>query len=171
MVQRSIGDNQPWLFYRICVVLHCFMAVFSVSSRLLTSRSGDAEEAWCFARFFRFHILYVLKNLFQDDLIGVVRLAIISFFLFVATSLRAANKFLGLGQVVGPRFFVYGITYVGATGVMLLMLFLFSYFALLGVHQQRGGGRTSSDMRVELLEESDTSSFFEGREVPKAYEV
>jgi hypothetical protein len=105
-------------------------------------------------------------------LIGVARLAIISFLLFVATSVRAANKFLGLGQVVGPRFFVYGITYVGVTGIMLLMLFVFSFFALLGVHRQRGGGRIRSDMSTELLEESDdTSSYFEGRKVPMAYEV
>ena len=99
---------------------------------------------------------------------GIARFFVISVFLLGGILLRALVHWLLVSGFAGPRWFSYGVVYIGAIGVISLMFWLFCFFAFFGVHRQRSV--RTADLSTELLviQEQDDAG---GKRVPKVYEI
>jgi hypothetical protein len=118
-------------------------------------------------------VLLKRRGVSKDDLFGVIRFLVIVIFILVGSAIRAGNNVMtDIVQIYGPRWWKTGIVSLAAPSLIYLMFIAFCFFALLGVHGQRGG-RISSGMSAELLEGSDdeSSSKERVRSIPRAYDI
>jgi hypothetical protein len=162
----TLSWNRVLLFYNVSlcergfqIVAAIFMVFCLLASLFLVVSSGVG--------------FFVLRKrrVSRDNLLAVTRFFGISFFLLVGMTLRLTQFLLVLPMSLHfpPRWFQYGLVYIGAVALMTLIYLLFCFFAFHSTHPQRIGKGT--EMSTVLLLEEEKESIERRRTVPRAYEI
>ncbi len=138
-------------FFAFCLLLCLFLLGSTVYGYLLAKRAGMS----------------------QDNLNGILRLFVISTIVLVGMTFRGLVAFLDFSQIYVPLWFRFGLTYIGAVGVVTSAFLVFIFLVFSGMRRKTmvsPGARGSAVLSARLLEEESNESE-EMRPVPKAYEI
>ena len=119
------------------------------------------------------YLLAKRAGMSQDNLNGILRLFVISIFVLVGMTFRGLVAFLDSSQIYVPLWFRFGLTYIGAVGVVTSAFLVFIFLVFSGMRRKTmvsPGARGSAVLSARLLEEESNESE-EMRPVPKAYEI